>query len=108
MQDGVSKAINILIMLIWRLYLTKKLLIIGTHNKHCFTCSIAMHKNTHKCFRNGDSSCSIESYIIVEGFNISESMHGLLYMWMIGDGDSSFHLSMSHMVDMSRRQNKLL
>lgn len=32
-------------------------------------------------------------YIIVEGFKLSESIHGLRYMWMIGDGDSSVHHS---------------
>ena len=35
----------------------------------------------------------MESDIIVEGFKLSESMHGLRYIWMIGDGDSSVHHS---------------
>ena len=37
----------------------------------------------------------MESDIIVEGFKLSESMHGLRYMWMIGDGDSSVHYSVT-------------
>ena len=60
---------------------TKKLLFIGVRNKRCSTCSIAKYNNAplsaHKCFKNWtNSSCSMESDIIVEGFNRSESMHG--------------------------------
>ena len=77
---------------------TKKLLFIGVRNKYCSSCSIAKQNNTpvpsHQCYRNWSaSSCSMESDIIVEGFKLSESMHGLRYMWMIGDGDSSVHHS---------------
>ena len=31
--------------------------------------------------------------LTVEGFKLPESMHGLRYMWMIGDDDSSVHHS---------------
>ena len=91
---------------------TKKLLFIGIRNKYCATCSVARNKNTpvpaHRCFRNWkDSSCSMESDIIVEGFNRSESIHGLRYMWMIGDGDSSVHLSVSISVPYGRHVQKV-
>ena len=91
---------------------TKKLLFIGVRNKYCSTCSIAKYNNAplpaHKCFKNWtNSSCSVESDIIVEGFNRSESMHGLRYMWMIGDGDSSVHLAVSISVPYGRHVQKL-
>ena len=91
---------------------TKKLLFIGIRNKYCSTCSIAKHKNipvpSHKCFRNWTgSSCAMESDIIVEGFKRSESMHGLRYMWMIGDGDSSVYLSVTMGVPYGRHIQKV-
>ena len=75
---------------------TKSLLFIGVRNKYCSTCAIAQHKKIpipdHKCYKNwSGSSCSMEANIIVEGFRLSESMHGLKYQHMIGDGDSSVH-----------------
>jgi len=40
----------------------------------------------HNCYKNwSGSSCSMEANIIVEGFRLSESMHGLKYQHMIGD-----------------------
>ena len=39
------------------------------------------------------SSCSIESDIILKGFQQSEEMHGLWYLWLIGDEDSSVYHS---------------
>ena len=79
---------------------TKKLLFIGVRNKYCSICAIATRKGVqvpnHKCFKNwSSSSCSLESDIIVEGFNQSETMHGLRYIWMVGDGDSSVYLSVT-------------
>ena len=57
-------------------------------------CAIATNKGAeipeHKCYRNWSaSSTSMESDIIAEGFSLSESMYGLRYMSVIGDGDSS-------------------
>ena len=77
---------------------SKKLLYIGIHNKYCSTCSVAQRSSDtippHKCYKNwSQSSCAMESDIIVEGFRCSERMHGLRYMWMIGDGDSSVYSS---------------
>jgi len=71
---------------------SKKLLIIGIQNKYCFTCAIAARKGVtvlpYSCYKNwSQSSCFMETDIIVEGFLQSEEMHGLQYRWMIGDGD---------------------
>ena len=35
----------------------------------------------------------MEADIILEGFRLSEEMHGLRYLWLIGKGDSSVYLS---------------
>ena len=79
---------------------SKKLLYIGIHNKYCSTCSIVHRSSStipvHQCYKNwSQSSCAMESDIIVGGFKSSERMHGLRYMWMIGDGDSSVYSSVS-------------
>jgi len=68
---------------------TKKLLHIGVRNEYCYICSTT--KNTpHACFKNWDQdSQSMESDIILEGFLEAESNHGLRYMRVVGDGDSS-------------------
>ena len=73
---------------------TKKLLYIGVKNKYCAVCSIAQRKAIeplhHVCFKNWTgSSMSMEADIIASGFRLSESMHGLRYTKVIGDGDSS-------------------
>jgi ferric iron reductase protein FhuF len=68
---------------------TKKLLHIGVHNKYCYLCN---HKSSkpHTCFMNWDQdSQSTEGDIILEGFLEDESKHGLRYMRLVGDGDSS-------------------
>lgn len=73
---------------------TKKLLFLGIRNKYCSVCSIAENAGkeipTHKCYRNWDaSSPAMESDILVEGFNQAEQTHGVRYMYLVGDGDSS-------------------
>ena len=35
----------------------------------------------------------MEANVIVEGFQLSEQMHGVRYLWFIGDGDSSVYHS---------------
>ena len=41
-------------------------------------------------FKNWSGSCTaLEASIIIEGFNLSETMHGLRYIKVVGDGDSS-------------------
>ena len=61
---------------------------------YCCTCSIATRKREkareHTCFKNwSGSSTAMEASIIIEGFNLSETMHGLRYIKVVGDGDSS-------------------
>ena len=73
---------------------TKKLLFMGVRNKYCSICAVAEHKKQkppqHHCYCNWDgSSVAMESDIISEGFRLSESMYGLRYMRVVGDGDSS-------------------
>ena len=73
---------------------TKKLVFMGVRNKYCCICSIAESKKEdpprHHCYKNWDgSSAAMESDIISEGFRLSESMYGLRYMRIVGDGDSS-------------------
>ena len=75
---------------------TKKLLFIGVINKYCSVCAISERKNSpppqHQCYRNwSDTSCAMEANIIAEGFQLSEKMHGVRYLWFIGDGDSSVY-----------------
>ena len=78
---------------------TKKLLFIGVIYKYCSVCAVSKHHNlptaSHLCFKNwSGSSCAIEADIILEGFWMSESIHGLRYLWFIGDGDSSVYNSL--------------
>ena len=75
---------------------TKGLLFIGVRNKYCSVCAIYTRRGIpipeHNCYRNwSGSSCSMEANIILEGFQLSEEMHGLRYRWLIGDGDSSVY-----------------
>ena len=35
----------------------------------------------------------MEAYIILEGFQQSENMYGLRYLWLVGDGESSIYHS---------------
>ena len=75
---------------------TQKLLYIGVRNKYCSVCAIHERKQSpvpeHRCFKNWNgSSCAMESDIIAAGFKESWRMHGVRYLWLIGDGDSSVH-----------------
>ena len=75
---------------------TKKLLFLTVRNKYCSVCAVAENKGVppkqHKCYKNWDgSSSAMESDMIVEGFRAAETMHGVRYMRMVGDGDSSVH-----------------
>ena len=77
---------------------TQALLFIGVRNKYCSICAINNRNDkpipTHQCYRNwSGSSTSMEADIILEGFRQSEEMHGLRYLWLIGDGDSSVYHS---------------
>jgi hypothetical protein len=73
---------------------TNKILYLGIRNKFCSICTIAHNQNLppkkHTCYKNwSGSSSEMEVDILVSGFNVAESMHGLRYMRVIGDGDSS-------------------
>lgn len=72
---------------------TGKLLYLGVQNKYCAACvsnSKTQKKTDHVCFKNWDeASASMESDIIVEGFQQAEAQHGVRYTKFIGDGDSS-------------------
>ena len=73
---------------------TKKLLFLGIRNKYCSTCSIAENAGKeapeHMCYRNwAGSSPAMESDTLVAGFRQAEKTHGVRYMHLIGDGDSS-------------------
>ena len=47
-------------------------------------------KTNHTCFKNWSCpSASMESDLILEGFQVAEKQHGVRYMRFIGDGDSS-------------------
>ena len=73
---------------------TKKLLFLGVRNKYCSVCAIAENAghevSDHMCYKNWNaSSPAMESDILVEGFNQAERTHGVRYMRLVGDGDSS-------------------
>lgn len=73
---------------------TGQILFLGIKNKYCCICAHAEKKGqvprTHKCFKNYTGpSTGMESAILVEGFQCSIDMHGLIYGRIISDGDSS-------------------
>jgi hypothetical protein len=74
--------------------MTKKLLYLGVRNKNCSTCIKADTKGVeprkHTCTKNwSKSSQAMEPDIIMSGFADAEKTHGVRYLQMIGDGDSS-------------------
>ncbi|XP_067205374.1 uncharacterized protein [Linepithema humile] len=84
-------------------YRTRKVLFIGIRNKFCTVCDMAerngLKPNNHKCYKNFDrnaSSTRMESDAIVEGFQSSFEMHGLIYQTVIADGDSSVYHSIKN------------
>jgi hypothetical protein len=74
---------------------TKRVLWIDTRVKTCQQCSRNSTSETpkvHDCQRNWfGSSQSMETDIIVDGFLRSMKEHGLIYKYVIGDGDSSVY-----------------
>lgn len=82
---------------------TKKLLFLGVRNKYCSVCTMAENAGkempTHLCYKNWNrSSPAMEADIVVEGFRHAETMHGVRYMFLIGDGDSSVLTSIQQSV----------
>ncbi|XP_050306168.1 uncharacterized protein LOC126743213 isoform X2 [Anthonomus grandis grandis] len=76
---------------------TGKLLFLGIRNKYCSFCAYASAKNMevipdHTCYKNwSNTSTSMESDIIVEGFRKSIDMYNIIYKRLVGDGDSSVY-----------------
>lgn len=73
---------------------TGKILHVGVRNKFCYICKTAQTKGVppkaHECFMNWTgSSQAMEADIIVEGFLEAERKHGVRYMRLVADGDSS-------------------
>ena len=79
----------------------KKILFLGLRNKFCIICKHNEGRNEtpkHHCYQKWPAdrgslsmdrgSLSMESDTILEGFQNSISLHGLVYKRMIGDGDS--------------------
>ena len=64
-------------------------------NKFCSVCAVSENKHEqppqHMCYRNWlGSSASMETFkIVYEGFCLSERHHGMRYMHVTADGDSS-------------------
>ncbi|EZA52499.1 hypothetical protein X777_08632 [Ooceraea biroi] len=84
-------------------YRTGKVLFVGIRNKYCALCDMAEHRGLkarkHKCYKNFDhnaSSTKMESDAIVESFQSSLKMHGVIYKILIADGDSSVYNSIRH------------
>ena len=95
---------------------TKKPLYIGLRNKFCSVCAHQRRKGEqprkHLCFKNWEkSSREMESDALVEGFQLSEKMHGLRYLRIVGDGDSSVlkeirtRVSYGHLVEKNECAN---
>ena len=71
---------------------TEKLLHLGVRNKYCSACAQGIPKEKHPCYMNWSASSSeMEKDIILEGFLAAESTHGVRYMRIVGDGDSSVY-----------------
>ena len=73
---------------------TKKLLHVGVKNKYCSVCamaeSVGKEPVDHECHKNWDGpSSSMETSIIVQAFQETESKYGLHYTKFVGDGDCS-------------------
>lgn len=83
----------------------------GVRNKYCYTCSVSKPGQTtknHVCYKNYEgSSTAMEQDILVEGFRLSEAMHGVRYKYMIGDGDSSTYARIKQGVRYGRDVIKL-
>ncbi|XP_076299458.1 uncharacterized protein LOC143218255 [Lasioglossum baleicum] len=77
---------------------TKKVLCVVVKNKFCVICETAAHKRVapreHRCYKNWSrqqSSTSMESAAILEGFQPSVQTHRLIYAILVADGDSSVY-----------------
>lgn len=69
----------------------------------------------HTCCKNYEGpSTGMESTILVEGFQQSVEMHGMRYLFFIGDGDSSVYsklrekVSYGHMIKKTECKNHVI
>ena len=77
---------------------TGKVLYVGVKNKYCTKCyraeKIGKELKKHNCYRNFPAkwpSTLMESKALIEGFEDSLKIHGLIYKYFVGDGDSNFY-----------------
>lgn len=82
-------------------------------NKYCYTCARAKASDPastpkkHECYLNYTGpSTGMEQQGIVDGFNASIEQHGLVYKWMVGDGDSSVYARVREKVSYGRYVEK--
>ena len=88
---------------------TGKMLHIGVRNKYCSACTQGIPPEKHTCYKNWSSSSSeMETDIILEGFRTAESTHGIRYMRVVGDGDSSVYSTLLLNVPVWGREIKKL
>ena len=71
----------------------------GVRNKYCSVCALATKNEVdpkpHDCYKNWEGpSSSMETDILVQGFNEAETKYGLRYLTFIGDGDSSVYANL--------------
>lgn len=84
---------------------TGKVLHVGIKNNYCRTHAMAESRNLpedqvpkHTCYKNWNEkipSCLMESEAILEGFQESVKKHGLLYKFVVTDGDSNVYKSLT-------------
>lgn len=91
---------------------TNSILFLAVRNKFCCICTHAEKLNKepkpHICYKNWNSSASaMEPNMLVEGFNVSELMHGIRYCKFVGDGDSSVYCNIINKVSYGREVKKL-
>ncbi|XP_052120605.1 uncharacterized protein LOC127748927 [Frankliniella occidentalis] len=75
---------------------TGKILFYGVRNKHCYVCTLDHNKKKpvreHTCAKNFNGpSGQMEASIIMEGFKASLEMHGVRFLQLVGDRDSTVH-----------------
>lgn len=79
---------------------TQQLLFVGIRNEVCGVCDYSARYNPSapvrehiscKNWGRHQSSRSMETDAILEGFRSSIEQHGLIYAKLVGDGDSSVH-----------------
>ncbi|KAI4454827.1 exonuclease phage-type/recb c-terminal domain-containing protein [Holotrichia oblita] len=86
---------------------TKKPLYLGVRNKLCSACAYYKRNKVppkhHTCSLNfSGPSTAMEQDIIVEGFCLSLSQHGIIYKYLIADGDSSVYARIVEKVQYGR------